>query len=123
MNYWVYRAPSSVRDLFLDYIERELSNLPFDKIDIENFPLNSEEGNYPAWEPIKLEANIVKPIKEKIISYDDIPTCITWYSNSTPQGGITAEICVIKLCFFLKRLSQVLHLNFLVESFSSFIIL
>ena len=77
----------------LDYIERELSNLPFDKIDIENFPLNSEEGNYPAWEPIKLEANIVKPIKEKIISYDDIPTCITWYSNSTPQGGVTAEIC------------------------------
>tara|TARA_R100001082_G_C4328828_1_gene144638 strand:+ start:63 stop:557 length:495 start_codon:yes stop_codon:yes gene_type:complete len=23
MNYWVYRAPSSVRDLFLDYIERD----------------------------------------------------------------------------------------------------
>ena len=76
-----------------NYIYNEIKDQPFEKIEIETFPLNSSEGNYPAWEPIKVETKIIEPIVEKLISFNDIPTCITWYSKSTPPGGVIAEVC------------------------------
>lgn len=88
----------------LEYIHNEIKKLGLDEVTVETFPLNSlgadnvqytTDGFYPAWEPISVESSIVSPVNEKIVSYSDTPTCITWYSKSTPPGGITAEICDI----------------------------
>ena len=88
----------------LEYIHDEIKKIGLDEVTVETFPLNSlgadnvqytTDGFYPAWEPISVESSIVSPVNEKIVSYSDTPTCITWYSKSTPPGGITAEICDI----------------------------
>ncbi len=44
------------------------------------------------WEVKTAELYLVEPEKKLIVRYKDVPTCLHTYSNSTPPGGITAEL-------------------------------
>ena len=89
-----YRSPGSTGyNNAFDYVHNQMNDIPFDKISVDTFPLTERSGYAPAWEPIKTEVNLIYPHHEKIISFDEVPTCLTWYSSSTGKGGVTAELC------------------------------
>lgn len=44
------------------------------------------------WEVKTAELYLVEPEKKLIVRYEDVPTCLHTYSNSTPPEGITAEL-------------------------------
>lgn len=44
------------------------------------------------WEVKTAELYLVEPEKKLIVRYEDVPTCLHTYSNSTPLEGITAQL-------------------------------
>lgn len=44
------------------------------------------------WEVKTAELYLVEPERKLIVRYEDVPTCLHTYSNSTPSEGITAEL-------------------------------
>lgn len=44
------------------------------------------------WEVKTAQLHLVEPEKKLIVRYEDVPTCLHTYSNSTPPEGVTAEL-------------------------------
>jgi len=83
------------------YCKEQLDGHGLDEISIEKFPVDGVSGLmgrivYPAWEPREVVLNIVDPVEEEIVNYNDTPTCIEWFSTPTPPGGVTAEIVDVR---------------------------
>jgi len=70
------------------------------EVEVESCPLDGKHTiwgyKFPlAWQPKHAELRIVQPVEEKVISFDEIPTCIYPASGCTTAEGVTAELVYI----------------------------
>jgi hypothetical protein len=90
------RAPGSKGlHRVLDFIEEKLSQYNLDKLYKIDYPSkenNTEEITFKGWDVNDAKLEIVEPFYKEITSFDQAPTCIQWWSSSTPPGGVTAEL-------------------------------
>ncbi len=84
-----HRATDFVADLF------RANGL--DKVWVERYPLDGETKfmnvTMPlAWEPVSAELRVGSPTGELLVSYEDAPSCLPWWTPSTPEGGTALEL-------------------------------
>ncbi len=84
-----HRATDFVADLF-----RENG---FDKVWVERYPLDGEtkfvtQSMPLAWDPFSAELRIGSAQGELLVSYEDAPSCLPWWTPPTPKGGVTLEL-------------------------------
>ena len=84
-----HRATDFVADLFRDN--------GLDEVWVERFPLDGETQfmnvTMPlAWEPISAELRVGSPTGRLLVSYESAPSCLPWWTPSTPEGGTTLEL-------------------------------
>jgi aminopeptidase YwaD len=80
----------------LDYARNQLEGYGI-HTKVETYPLDGKTellGHKMAiaWEPIDARLEIVSPIRELLTTYSETPTCMMWWSASTPSEGVEAEI-------------------------------
>ena len=87
-----YRSPgSSGIHYALEYVRSQLEKYGLDEMTIETYPVDGVTeilGHtvYPAWEPKDVALRVVDPVDEELVNYQETPTCIEWFSTSTPPG-------------------------------------
>jgi hypothetical protein len=93
-----YRAPGSsgIHNTAF-YCKELLEKYGLDQITVETFHMDGTARYlgrkvYPSWEPKDVQLRIISPVEEELVNYEDTPTCIAWYSTSTPTEGISAEV-------------------------------
>jgi len=62
-----------------------------DKVWVERYPLDGENATL-AWEPISAELRVNSPSGKLLVTYEDSPSCLPWYTPSTPPGGVTLDL-------------------------------
>ncbi len=68
-----------------------------DKVWVERYPLDGEtkfvtQSMPLAWDPISAELRIGSAQGELLVSYENSPSCLPWWTPPTPKGGITLEL-------------------------------
>ncbi len=68
-----------------------------DKVWVERYPLDGETKfmnvTMPlAWEPIGAELRVGSPTGTLLVSYEDAPSCLPWWTPSTPEVGMTLDL-------------------------------
>ncbi len=92
-----YRSPgSSGFHQATDYIIKKFTESNFD-LHIEKYPLDGKRKvlgrtySY-VWEPISAKLKLISPVEEDLITFEKVPSCLPWWSGSTPPEGIMAEL-------------------------------
>jgi len=80
-----------------EYVRNTLHNIGIKNAKIEQFTSDGAAKYWTwtspiGWEVKAAELYLIKPEKKLIARYEDVPTCLHTYSNSTPPGGVTAEL-------------------------------
>lgn len=68
-----------------------------DRVWVERYPLDGKTKfmnvTMPlAWEPVDAELRVGSPTGRLLVSYEDSPSCLPWWTPPTPQGGTTLEL-------------------------------
>ncbi|MFB3091603.1 MAG: hypothetical protein ACE1ZD_00215 [Dehalococcoidia bacterium] len=84
-----HRATDFVADLF--------RTNGLDKVWVERYPLDGEtkfvtQSMPLAWDPISAELRVGSPQGSLLVSYEKSPSCLPWWTPSTPEGGVTLEL-------------------------------
>ena len=84
-----HRATDFVADLF------RANDL--DKVWVERYPLDGQTQymnvTMPlAWEPLGAELRVGSPTGTLLVSYEDSPSCLPWWTPPTREGGATLEL-------------------------------
>ena len=93
-----YRSPgASGYHRATDFAADLLRAIKLDKVWVERYPLDGETKfmnvTMPlAWEPIGAELRVGSPTGKLLVSYEDAPSCLPWWTPSTPEGGVTVEL-------------------------------
>ncbi len=93
-----YRSPgASGYHRASDYTAGLLRDAGMDRVWVERFPLDGETRYLGqlmpmAWEPISAELRLRSPEGELMVSYEDAYSCLPWWSQQTPEGGVTVEL-------------------------------
>ena len=93
-----YRSPgASGYHRATDFVAQLLRDNGMDRVWVERFPLDGEtkllSQTMPmAWEPISAELRVGSANGKLLVSYEDAPSCLPWWTPSTPEGGVTVEI-------------------------------
>ena len=93
-----YRSPGAsgyhqATSLVADWLQA--ANL--DRVWVETFPLDGKtrflDQPMPlAWEPISAELRVGSSTGRLLVSYKDTPSCLPWWTPSTPEGGETLDL-------------------------------
>ena len=90
------RAPGSKGlHKVLNFIEEKLIQYNLDKLNNIEYPMienNTEEMSFIGWDVSNAKLEIIDPFYKEITSFDQAPTCIQWWSSSTPPHGVTADL-------------------------------
>jgi hypothetical protein len=82
-----YRSPGSSGFLeAMEIVTDELSEMAFDELEVAAEPISN------AWEPNAAELWIDGNDRTKLVDFEDAPSCLPWYSTSTPPEGETVEV-------------------------------
>ena len=93
-----YRSPgSSGYHRATDFVAQLLRDNGVERVWVERFPLDGEHRlltqTMPlAWEPLSAELRVGSPNGRLLVSYEDSPSCLPWWTPSTPEGGLTVEV-------------------------------
>ncbi|MYG92370.1 MAG: PqqD family peptide modification chaperone [Acidimicrobiia bacterium] len=93
-----YRSPgSSGYHRATDFVAQLLRDNGVERVWVERFPLDGEyrllTQTMPlAWEPLSAELRMGSRNGKLLVSYEDSPSCLPWWTPSTPQGGLTVEV-------------------------------
>ena len=93
-----YRSPgASGYHRATDFVADLLRANKLDKVWVERYPLDGETKFMNvamplAWEPISGELRVGSHTGRLLASYKDAPSCLPWWTPSTPEGGITLEL-------------------------------
>ena len=93
-----YRSPgASGYHRATDYLADLLRANKLDRVWVERYPLDGETKftnvTMPlAWEPISAELRVGSPTGKLLVSYEDAPSCLPWWTPSTPEDGATLEL-------------------------------
>ena len=93
-----YRSPgSSGYHAATQYVAAAIREAGADEIIEERYPLDGESrfmgrAMPPAWEPLEATLDIVDPVQERLISYEQVPSTLPWWCGSTPPEGAVVQI-------------------------------
>ena len=93
-----YRSPgSSGYHRATDFVAQLLRDNGVERVWVERFPLDGETRlltqTMPlAWEPLSAELRVGSANGKLLVSYEDSPSCLPWWTPSTPEGGATVEV-------------------------------
>ena len=93
-----YRSPgASGYHRATDFVADLLRANEMDRVWVERYPLDGETKfmnvTMPlAWEPISAELRVESPTGKLLVSYETAPSCLPWWTPSTPEGGMTLEL-------------------------------
>ena len=93
-----YRSPgASGYHRATDFVADLLRTNELDEVWVERYPLDGETKfmnvTMPmAWEPISAELRVGSPNGRLLVSYENAPSCLPWWTPSTPEGGATLEL-------------------------------
>ena len=93
-----YRSPgASGYHRATDFVADLLRDNGLDRVWVERYPLDGETQfmnvTMPlAWEPVGAELRVGSPTGRLLVSYEDAPSCLPWWTPSTPEGGTTLEL-------------------------------
>ena len=93
-----YRSPgASGYHRATDFVADILRANELDEVWVERYPLDGETKfmnvTMPlAWEPISAELRVGSPTGKLLVSYENAPSCLPWWTPSTPEGGTTLEL-------------------------------
>ena len=93
-----YRSPgASGYHRATDFVAQLLRDNGMDRVWVERFPLDGEfkllSQTMPmAWEPVSSELRVGSANGKLLVSYEDAPSCLPWWTPSTPEGGVTVEL-------------------------------
>ena len=93
-----YRSPgASGYHRATDFVAELLRANKLDKVWVERYPLDGETEFMNvamplAWEPISGELRVGSSTGRLLVSYEDAPSCLPWWTPSTPEGGTTLEL-------------------------------
>ena len=93
-----YRSPgASGYHRATDFTADLLRANRLDKVWVERYPLDGETQfmnvTMPlAWEPVGAELRVGSPTGRLLVSYEEAPSCLPWWTPSTPEGGMTLEL-------------------------------
>jgi hypothetical protein len=93
-----YRSPgASGYHRATDFVAERFRGGDLDRVWTERFPLDGKSQllnqTLPlAWEPVSAELRIGLPSGDLLVSYEDAPSCLPWWTPSTPEGGATLEL-------------------------------
>ena len=93
-----YRSPgASGYHRATDFTADLLRANNLDEVWVERYPLDGETQfmnvTMPlAWEPVSAELRVGSPTGRLLVSYENAPSCLPWWTPSTPDGGMTLEL-------------------------------
>ena len=93
-----YRSPgASGYHRATDFAADLLRTNKLDKVWVERYPLDGKTKFMNvamplAWEPISGELRVGSPTGRLLVSYEEAPSCLPWWTPSTPEGGTTLEL-------------------------------
>lgn len=93
-----YRSPgASGYHRTTDFVADLLRDAGMDKVWVERFPLDGEtkflnQAMPLAWEPLSAELRLGTSSGKLLVSYEDAPSCLPWWTPSTPQGGVAVNL-------------------------------
>jgi len=93
-----YRSPgASGYHRATDYSAQLLRSTHMDKVWVERFPLDGETKYLNqlmpmAWDPISAELRVGSPEGKLMVSYENAYSCLPWWSQPTPEGGVTLNL-------------------------------
>ena len=93
-----YRSPgASGYHRATDFTAELLRANGLDKVWVERYPLDGETQSLSqtmplAWEPIDAELRVDSPTGDLLVSYRDAPSCLPWWTPSTPAGGVALDL-------------------------------
>ena len=93
-----YRSPGATGyHRATDFVADLLRDNGLDRVWVERYPLDGETQfmnvTMPlAWEPVDAELRVGSPTGRLLVSYEDAPSCLPWWTPSTPEGGATLEL-------------------------------
>ena len=93
-----YRSPgASGYHRATDFVAQLLRDNGVERVWVERFPLDGEHRlltqTMPlAWEPFSAELRVGSRNGRLLVSYEDSPSCLPWWTPSTPEGGLTVEV-------------------------------
>ena len=93
-----YRSPgASGYHRATDFVADLLRDNHLDRVWVERYPLDGETQfmnvTMPlAWEPISAELRVGSPTGRLLVSYENAPSCLPWWTPPTPDGGATLEL-------------------------------
>lgn len=78
-------------------IAEQLRAAGLPNVDVTTYPLDGEtvagEGPLPlAWEPTSAVVRVVGPVQREVVNSATASSCLAWWSQPTPEGGLTAEL-------------------------------
>ena len=93
-----YRSPgASGYHWATDFVADLLRANGLDEVWVERYPLDGETKfmnvTMPlAWEPVGAELRVGSRTGRLLVSYEDAPSCLPWWTPSTPEDGVTLEL-------------------------------
>jgi len=93
-----YRSPGSTGyHRATSLVQEILESLGLSSVTREVYPLDgrtvyANRTTPLAWEPVGAELTMVSPRVCHLVSYDEAPSCIAWWSGSTPPEGREYEV-------------------------------
>lgn len=78
-------------------VKETLNGFGIEDAEIEQFPSDGETKYWTqvspvGWEVKSAELHLVKPEDKLLVRYEDVPTSLHTFSNSTPPEGVTAQL-------------------------------
>ncbi len=93
-----YRSPgASGYHRTTDMVADLLRDAGMDRVWVERFPLDGEtqflnQAMPLAWEPFSAELRLGSSSGKLLVSYEDAPSCLPWWTPATPEGGVTLDL-------------------------------
>jgi hypothetical protein len=79
----------------LNFLEGKLNQIGLDKVHKIEYPsekYGTETLRFVGWDVKDAKLEVIEPVYKNIISYDEAPTCVQWWSSGTPDEGVIADL-------------------------------
>ena len=93
-----YRSPGSAGyHAATNMVAKLLRDAGYDDLEETRYPIDGETvcngRTMPlAWEPYGAKVTLVGPTQADLVDFEKAASCLAWWSQPTPPGGLTAEV-------------------------------
>ena len=93
-----YRSPGSAGyHAATNLVAGILREAGYDDLEETRYPIDGEtnlngQAMPLSWEPYGATVTLVAPVQVEIVNFEKAASCLAWWSQPTPAGGLTAEV-------------------------------